>query len=298
MTTTLSMLGIVTRERGRIEQRVPCPQCDRGSRDDALGVNIETGIFHCFRCGLKGRAGDLQSTEVTPRVARIDDPAVVERKRERLRKIWRESMPLLDSKARAVRTYLESRALGYVLKNPPTVLRAHPGLAYWDDGKNLGSYRAMIAIFHGATGQPVTLHATYLRSDGCAKANVPSPKKILGLPVSGSTKGGSIRLYDPREAVLGIAEGIESALSLHVLQHVPVWAAFCADNLSRTQLPDGLRKLYVGVDIDESGKGEQVAKALAARVSKWRGGPQVFMVMPQGPAPRDLNDELRQRSAV
>jgi hypothetical protein len=296
MTTTLTKLGIVIRERSRIEQRVPCPRCDHGPQDDALSVNVEDGRFHCFRCGWKGRAGGSPSTVPWP-IVRIDDAAIAQRKRERLRHTWKESVPLLHKSSRAVRAYLESRALGQVLKKPPAVLRAHPGLTYWDGAKDLGTYPTMIALFHGAAGQPVTLHVTYLRSDGCAKACVPSPKKILGVPVHGATRGGSIRLYEP-EAVLGVAEGIESALSLHLLQKVPVWAAFCADNLTRTQLPPGLRKLYIGVDIDESGKGEQVAKALAARVSKWKGSPKVFLVMPEGVAPRDLNDELRKKRAI
>ncbi len=298
VTAEFNKLGIVARENGRIEQRVPCPKCDAGPRDDALGVNVEDGRYHCFRCNWKGRVSNPQSSNVMPRVVRIDDPTVAQRKRERLRQTWRESVPLLDPKARCVQTYLESRGLDAVLRNPPTVLRAHLGLTYWDADNNLGSYPAMIALFHGAAGQPTTLHVTYLRDDGCAKANVPNPRKILGVPLAGSTKGGSIRLYDPRDSILGVAEGIESALSLHLLQHVPVWAAFCADNLSRTELPEGIRKLYIGVDIDESGKGEQVARILAARVSKWHRGPKVFMVIPQGPAPRDLNDELRQRRAV
>jgi len=294
-------LGIEFDPHGEIEQRVACPQCAKNPRDRTLGINIEDGRYHCFRCEWKGRASaDIYAPRLRslpPRIARIDDPAVAKRKRERLRQTWNESVLLGDSKARAVRSYLESRALGDVLNRPPTVLRAHPGLGYWDGAAQLGTYPAMIALFHDASGHPVTLHVTYLRGDGCAKASVPNPKKILGVPVAGSTKGGSIRLYDPSDGVLGVAEGIESALSLHLLQHVPTWASFCADNLTRAELPVGLRKLYIGVDIDTSGKGEQVARALAVRVSKWSSGPKVLLVKPEGPAPRDLNDELRQGGA-
>jgi hypothetical protein len=296
----LISLGIEFNRDGAIEQRVACPRCAKSPRDRTLGVNIEDGRYHCFRCEWKGRAGagDRYLHKMAPRIARIDDPSVAARKRERLRHTWMDSFPLSHPRAHAVRSYLESRALGEVLKRPPPVLRAHPGLSYWDGADHLGTYPAMIALFHGASGQPVTLHVTYLRGDGCAKASVPSPKKILGVPTAGSTKGGSIRLYDPCDGVLGVAEGVESALSLHLLQHVPTWAAFCADNLTRAQLPAGLRKLYIGVDIDTSGKGAQVAKALAVRVSKWRNGPKVLLVIPEGAAPRDLNDELRQGSVV
>lgn len=225
----------------------------------------------------------------------INDPSIAERKRERLRRTWRDSVPLSHAKAHAVRAYLQSRGLAAILKNPPPPLRAHPGLTYWDGSKDLGTYPAMIALFNGADGTPATLHVTWLRSDGGAKACVPSPKKILGVPVRGATKGGSIRLYGPRDGVLGVAEGIENALSLHLLRGVPTWASFCADNLVRIELPNGIRKLYIGVDIDATGKGQEVAQALANRVLKWKRRPEVYFVLPEGPAPRDLNDELRQK---
>ena len=288
----LGSLGIAIRPDGPIEQRIACPQCGKGSRDDALGVNIETGAFHCFRCGWKGRAG----SETTAAPSRINDPGVVERKRERLRRTWRETVPLDHPAAHSVRRYLEARALGEVLRNPPKVLRAHPALEYWDGTRSLGHFPAMIALFHGAAGEPVTLHATWLRADGCVKAQVPSPKKILGAPHRGATKGGAIRLFEARGATLGIAEGIESALSLHLIRKVPVWASFCADNLQRIRLPEGLRKLEIGVDLDESGKGQAVAAALAKRVMRWSPRTKVVYIKPELDGPGDLNDELRRRA--
>lgn len=293
MMIDLTAAGISANPHGKPEQRVACPHCDKGPRDKALGVNVDDGRFHCFRCGWKGRIGDVQT--LPPRIARIDDPSVAARKRDRLRQTWRESVPLWHSNAYAVRTYLKSRALGDVLKRPPVVLRAHPGLTYWDGVKDLGRYPAMVALFHGASGQPVTIHVTYLRSDGCSKAGVPSPKKILGVPVHGATSGGAIHLYEPRDGKLGISEGIESALSLHLLQHLPVWASFCADNLARVHLPRDLRELYIGMDMDASGKGEQVARELNNRVRKWSRRTKVWFVKPELEGPGDLNDELRRR---
>jgi hypothetical protein len=292
----LGAIGITANPHGAAEQRVCCPVCDKGPRDRALGVNVEDGRYHCFRCGWKGRAGDSTNQTIQPRIARIDDPAVAQRKRERLRQTWKESVPLSHSTARAVRTYLESRALGEVLKKPPTVLRAHPGLTYWDGVNELGTYPAMVALFHGATGQPVSLHCTYLRTDGCSKAAVPSPKKILGVPIHGATRGGAIHLYEPREGKLGISEGIESALSLHLLQGLPVWASFCADNLARVHLPRDLRELHIGIDLDASGKGEQVARDLSNRVRQWNRRIKVWFVKPELEGPGDLNDELRRRA--
>lgn len=293
----LAALGINVNPHGPAEQRVPCPQCSRGKRDDALGVNIETGVYHCFRCGWKGCAGGESGAPAARGIQRLNDPGVAERKRQRLRATWSETVPLNHPKARAVRRYLEARALGDVLHNPPKVLRAHPGLSYWDATRDMGTFPAMVALFHGAAGSPVTLHVTYLRSDGCAKAPVPSPKKILGVPVRGATRGGAIHLYEPSEGVLGLAEGIETALSLRLIENVPVWAAFCADNLARVRLPGDLRELHISVDQDESGKGQQVAIDLARRVYQFNRRAKVSCVTPDLPGCNDLNDELMRRRA-
>lgn len=287
-------IGIIVRPHGSDEQRVPCPRCDRGARDAAMGVNICTGKFHCFRCGWKGRVnGEMSAPDA--KVRRIDDPAIAERKRERLRRTWKQCVSLSDPDARAVRTYLESRALGEILKAPPKALRAHPGLEYWDNSRSLGKYPAMVALYQASDDNPVTLHVTWLRSDGSAKASVPIPKKTLSVPKRGATKGGAIRLYQPRSGILGVAEGIESALSLHLIRRIPVWSARCADNLEHIHLPENLRRLEIGVDIDDSGKGQQVAQALAQRLRKTRPQIKCFLVMPEVDGSGDLNDELRKR---
>ena len=84
-------LGIVINPHGPAEQRVRCPWCE-GRQTDTLGVNVETGQFHCFRCGRKNGDGvDITRSRI---VQLLDDPALTERKRERLRTIWRESVPL------------------------------------------------------------------------------------------------------------------------------------------------------------------------------------------------------------
>ncbi len=292
----LAELSIVVNPHGAIEQRVACPQCSKRERDDALGVNVETGVYHCFRCGWSGRAGG-EARGSAPLVTRIDDPAAIERKRARLRETWRQSVPLADQRAASVVKYLRTRGLGDVLQNRISVLRAHPGLEFWDGTQTLGRFPALVGLFHGAAGEPVTLHVTYLRQDGCAKACVPSPRKILGVPKRGATRGGAIRLYEPQSGVLGIAEGIESALSLRVLKGFPVWASFCADNLERVRLPDDLRELHIGVDLDESGKGERVAGALAQRVLRWQPRIKVCLWKPEIDGPGDLNDELMHRKA-
>lgn len=289
---TFADLGIAVREHGVIEQRVPCPQCNRGPGDDALGVNIQTGVFNCFRCRWKGRAGGEQN--VAP-IRRADDPAIAQRNLERLRQTWEECVPLSHPDAAPVRRYLESRALEAILSDPPRVLRAHPRLEYWDvdTRRSLGRFPAMVGLYRAPDGRAVTLHRTWLRPDGSAKAAVPVQKKMM--PVIGSTKGGAIRLYPPRNGVLALSEGLESALSLHLIRGIPAWSAYCAGNLEYVHLPKGLRRLEIGVDVDESGTGRKSAEALAERVRRFSPATKIYLIMPEISGTGDLNDELQRR---
>jgi len=168
---------------------------------------------------------------------------------------------------------------------------------YFEDSRCIGEFPAMVAPLVDATGVLATLHVTYLRADGTTKAAVHSPRKVFPLPVRGGTRGAAIRLGEPRDGVLGVAEGIESALSLGVISRVPVWAAYCAENLARVELPSGLREVLIGVDVDASGKGEQVARALAQRLRARPNPPRVRLLVPEGAGPRDCNDALRRHTA-
>ena len=73
-----------------------------------------------------------------------------------------------------------------------------------------------------AQGERASLHRTYLdRYSG--KAQVAEPRKMLGSMPTGA----AVRLMEHAD-VLGIAEGIETALSASALFNVPCWAALTA----------------------------------------------------------------------
>lgn len=293
-------LGIHVRMDGPTEQRVPCPRCDRPSRDDALGVNLDSGAFHCFRCNWRGRVGGRSTEPGAPRVQRREpDPNRAAKATERMQRIWEASFPLTASTAgaKAVRNYLSVRGLETILREPPACLRAHSALPYYEDGRQVGTYPALIAQVHGNNAAVVTLHQTFLKADGSGKAPVRAPKKLLPLAESGATRGGAIRLYEPtKERVLGVAEGIETALSLRLMQGIPVWSTVSATGMSDLYFPF-VRELYIAVDIDESNAGEAAAWDLLRRArQKKPNPPRVIFVKPSGEkVPRDLNDELLER---
>lgn len=70
----------------------------------------------------------------------------------------------------------------------------------------------MALVTDAVTGEPLTLHWTWLKVDGGGKAELETPRLLWpSLP----SKGGVIRLWPDEEVTLGlcVAEGIETALS-------------------------------------------------------------------------------------
>jgi putative DNA primase/helicase len=99
-------------------------------------------------------------------------------------------------------------------------------------------------------------------------------------------KGGVIRLVEDSEVTteLGLAEGTETALSVMTAMRragrlvLPVWAAMSAGNLAELPLVDGIERLHIFADQDESGVGQKAAETLAKR---WReAGREVRIVFP------------------
>jgi putative DNA primase/helicase len=65
--------------------------------------------------------------------------------------------------------------------------------------------------------------------------------------------------------ILGIAEGIETALSASVLFNVPTWAALDKHGLENFLIPDDVVALMIFADNDADGGGLMAAKKLQAR---------------------------------
>ncbi len=109
----------------------------------------------------------------------------------------------------------------------------------------------------------VSLHRTYLIFSG-HKAPVPSPKKFMSPIYKGALSGAAIRLYQANDRI-GIAEGIENALSVHQETGIPTWAALSAHGMESVVLPERIEEVSIWHDKDLSGVGKEAAIKAAKR---------------------------------
>ena len=246
-----------------------CPMCggkDRFRFDDKDG----RGTFYCSGCG----AGDgvklamgitglsfKDAAREIERLAGVVQPVTGkpdrtdEDKLATLRRVWRESKPI--QRGDEACAYLAGR--GLKLYDLPESIRLHPGLRYQDD-EHQGTYPAMLATVTAPDGRAVSLHRTYLQE--ARKAPVASPKKLMqARPLSGA----AIRLTAVSE-VLGIAEGVETALAASELFEVPVWSCVSAQGIESFLPPAGVRELVIFADNDENFAGQAAAYRAAHRL--------------------------------
>jgi hypothetical protein len=206
-----------------------------------------------------------------------------------LRRTWSQSLPPFHPDAWPLRRYLAGRGLDAAVLNP-RVVRVHPALPYWSRDPNdrpicRGRFPAMLALVSDADGRPVTLHRTYLRSDGRGKAAVPSPRKLMAHARSTPLCGAAIRLSaadTSAQVELGVAEGIETALAVQAMTDLPVWACLSATLLQGFRPPAGTQRLSIWTDRDRSGAGERAALALRQRLGS---SLDVRILLPPAPIP-------------
>lgn len=290
----------------------PCPLCgghDRFQYTDKYGE----GNYHCRGCGPGGGIKLLQeihgwdfgtvllrleeclgSASPLPTAARLrEEEPSVQRMKKLAKRIWDEATAVVADDE--VDRYLRNR--GLALSAYPKVLRFHPALGYYEKdaagkSRKVADYPAMLACIQDADGLAVTLHRTYLQ-DGF-KAQLRDARKVLSAGINGA----AVRLFAAGEE-LAIAEGIETALAIHLGTGKPVWAAINAGNMEKLWLPETVRRLCIYADNDAHAEydGQACAFALARRLTKKaRTGPsrQVTVFVPRH-AGTDWADVWRSR---
>ena len=140
-----------------------------------------------------------------------------------------------------------------------------------------------------AQGQKAALHRTYLDTLG-NKAEVSTPRKMMGtMPV-----GAAVRLM-PYTDTLGIAEGIETALSASILHGVPTWAALNAGLLADWTPPANVETVFIFGDNDFSYTGQAAAYALGQKLRAR--GLRVIVELPIR-TDTDWNDVLNEKGVT
>ncbi|NSZ00519.1 P4 alpha zinc-binding domain protein [Agrobacterium tumefaciens] len=299
----LTGIGIASTYLTR-RRRGPCPVCggkDRFRYTDRCG----TGSFFCNQCG-GGFGANLvmnylgcdfanaahaieQAMGLSPAPAPHIIAARIEEKPHRdPQEGWRKCAQLwrLASNIREgdpAWLYLRNRGLAYHdrFRNH---LRFHPALNYVEDG-HVRQMPALLAAVSSVAGEGVNIHRTYLTESG-GKADVSTPKKMM---VGEFPKGSAIRLGRAAET-MGIAEGIETALSASQMQGMPVWSSVHANGLQNWQPPAIVKAVMIFGDNDENGVGQSAARQLAHRLNEQ--GIRVDVRIPRISG-TDWNDVLR-----
>ncbi len=273
--------------------------------DDAgwckLFADLRGGVFGCNRAGIsetwRAERDRPMTGEQRAELARQIAAAAAEREREqrhqwadnakRIARLWAQCVPLVPGDP--VTLYLKRRGFGGVWPLP-ACLRLHRALPFWDGDEKLGDFPAMVAPLVAPSGQIVALHRTYLTADG-RKAEVPTVKKLTA--TAGPLTGACIPLHEPSRGVIGIAEGIETALAAWLASSVPTVAAYSAGNLAAWQWPASVQRLVIFADNDKAGREAADTlrvRALAARLH--------CSVMTPSDAGSDWADTWAQSSAV
>jgi putative DNA primase/helicase len=115
---------------------------------------------------------------------------------------------------------------------------------------------AMIAAVQ-APDRAITAVQVTLLSEPGRKAGVPTPR-LNPVPLD----AGAVRLAKAA-TVLGLAEGIEDALSAMQLHGLPCWAALGAGRMHRVGIPAEIQEIIVFADNDDVGRraAERVVEA-------------------------------------
>jgi hypothetical protein len=191
--------------------------------------------------------------------------------------IWRASQLIEGTEAEA---YVRSR--GITLDLPPS-LRCHRNLTHSKTGL---TFPAMVAAVQGPDRRVTAIHRTFLLRDGRGKARVSSPKMALG-PLG----RGAVRL-GPLAPALGLAEGIETALSASQLFEIPCWAAL-GSRLDQVELPAEVIEVQIFGDNGTAGHEAAQKAAEAFRAA----GRRVVLRFPPERFP-DWNDALQAEAAA
>lgn len=259
-----------------------CPAHD--DRTLSLGVTLgrKAILFHCFagcdrsdvlaafaREGLGAPSFFSGSSDFEP----VETNSTTAPSRAALR-IWRDARPLKGSPAKL---YLEKRGI----QAASSALRFHPRTPLGPKGRTkfLPALIGAVSLDEG----PVAIHRTFLSHTGEAKADFAQPKRALG-----ALGQAAVRLFAPADGKLGLAEGVESAMSAYALTGISTWATLGNERFGLVSIPESIKELHLFVDHDAGGE-LAAARALEAYAAPCR----KILIRKASALGADWNDELQ-----
>lgn len=236
-----------------------CNQSHGGQSTNASGSagNGFALIMDLRRCDFAEAARQVETvigTDSAPRAAQpsIDGKDAAEEHAEVV-ETWKAGQRLAMSNAAGL--YLHKR-LGFEVDC--RALRFHPAIPFGDTRR-----AGMLSAYVDQNGELSGMQRTFLTPDG-QKAQMRNPRLTMGkLP-----DGGAVRLVrlEPKHTALGIAEGVETALSVTALFGIPCWAALNSGRLAVWEPPEGFKDIVIFGDNDANKDGQKAAYTLANRL--------------------------------
>jgi hypothetical protein len=224
-----------------------CPAHDDRTPSLSVTLGERAILLHCFAgCANDAVIGALAKIGVKPRdlfdgsSAPIVAPPRADTVDRNAFRLWLESSILPGTPAA---DYLARR--GIALRSAE--LRFHPRMPLGPKGE-AHFLPAMVAAVRNDLGI-LALHRTFLASDGPRLARFDQPRRALGRLGSGA-----VRLASPRDGRLGLAEGIETALSAMQLFAIPCWAMLGNERFGLVTIPESVTELHLFVDADAGGE--------------------------------------------
>ena len=223
-----------------------CPAHD--DRDPSLSVRVgeTTLLFHCFAgCAtvdvLRALRALPAGATAGGRLSVATEPASHQAisLQPIAARLWQESRPLGGSLAAR---YLSIRGL----VSHSAQLRFHPRVQRGP--RRLASFHpALLAAVRDDAGL-VAVHRTFLDPATAGKAQIDSPKMLLGNPGSGAVRIGEAT------SILGLAEGLETAIAACLMHRIPVWAVLGNERFGTVNVPAHVERLVILADNDAGGR--------------------------------------------
>ncbi|PIV15738.1 MAG: zinc-binding protein [Gallionellales bacterium CG03_land_8_20_14_0_80_55_15] len=237
-----------------------------------------------------GNSNNRHPTKTRP-AAKKENEVDVQSIRDSLNHVWKHSIPISSPLARSARMYFANRGIGQIdyRKIDETMIRFSPSLEYYEDGKMVKKYPAIVTMVCDSDGRPSTIHRTYITNNG-TKAPVQSPKKMMRH--CANDLFGAMRIgLAGNSKVLAVTEGVETALAVMSAFKIPVWAAGNAYLLENFVPPKGV-DVVVYADKDrpskqhQEGHGQSSAKVLLKRL--WSEGVKASIKIPENDIPQGM----------